>query len=43
MLGVKACVSPPVSSEMLKIHQQLECLQEELCAHGGGSTIELQV
>ncbi|XP_023728461.1 kinesin-like protein KIN-4A [Lactuca sativa] len=33
----------PVSSEMLKMRQQLECLQAELCARGGGSTVELQV
>ncbi|CAI9267078.1 unnamed protein product [Lactuca saligna] len=33
----------PVSSEMLKMRQQLECLQAELCARGGGSSVELQV
>nr|KAJ0225139.1 hypothetical protein LSAT_V11C100006720 [Lactuca sativa] len=33
----------PVSSEMLRMRQQLECLQAELCARGGGSTVELQV
>nr|GEW04192.1 kinesin-like protein KIN-4A [Tanacetum cinerariifolium] len=33
----------PVSSEMLKMRQQLECLQAELCARGGGSAVELQV
>ncbi|KAL7619214.1 hypothetical protein Lser_V15G04711 [Lactuca serriola] len=33
----------PVSSEMLKMRQQLEYLQAELCARCGGSTIELQV
>ncbi|XP_071686695.1 kinesin-like protein KIN-4A [Rutidosis leptorrhynchoides] len=33
----------PVSSEMLKMRQQLEFLQAELCARGGGSSIELQV
>nr|XP_043635441.1 kinesin-like protein KIN-4A [Erigeron canadensis] len=33
----------PVSSEMLKMRQQLECLQAELCARGGGSSIEFQV
>ncbi|KAJ0818832.1 putative plus-end-directed kinesin ATPase [Helianthus annuus] len=32
----------PMSSEMLKMRQQLECLQAELCARGGGSTLELQ-
>ncbi|XP_071712152.1 kinesin-like protein KIN-4A [Rutidosis leptorrhynchoides] len=33
----------PMSSEMLKMRQQLECLQAELCARGGGSPVELQV
>ncbi|KVI06712.1 hypothetical protein Ccrd_014933 [Cynara cardunculus var. scolymus] len=33
----------PMSSEMLKMRQQLECLQAELCARGGGSSVELQV
>lgn len=33
----------PMSSEMLKMRQQLECLQAELCARGGGSPGELQV
>ncbi|PHT30460.1 Kinesin-like protein FRA1 [Capsicum baccatum] len=34
----------PVSSEMLKMRQQLECLQAELCARGGGaSSDEIQV
>ncbi|XP_060199403.1 kinesin-like protein KIN-4A isoform X1 [Lycium barbarum] len=34
----------PVSSEMLKMRQQLECLQAELCARGGGaSSNEIQV
>ncbi|KAJ9559868.1 hypothetical protein OSB04_005028, partial [Centaurea solstitialis] len=32
----------PVSSEMLKMRQQLECLQAELGARGGGSSVELQ-
>ncbi|CAI9279498.1 unnamed protein product [Lactuca saligna] len=30
-----------VSSDMLKMRQQLECLQAELCARGVGSTVEL--
>ncbi|XP_076940354.1 kinesin-like protein KIN-4A [Bidens hawaiensis] len=33
----------PVSNEMLKMRQQLECLQAELCARGGDSSVELQV
>nr|XP_043615311.1 kinesin-like protein KIN-4A [Erigeron canadensis]XP_043615312.1 kinesin-like protein KIN-4A [Erigeron canadensis] len=33
----------PMSSEMLRMRQQLECLQAELCARGGGSPVELQV
>ena len=33
----------PMSSEMLKMRQQLECLQAELCARGGGSPGELQM
>ncbi|KAL8103864.1 hypothetical protein AgCh_028163 [Apium graveolens] len=34
----------PISNEMLKMRQQLECLQAELCARGGGaSSNELQV
>jgi kinesin family protein 4/21/27 len=34
----------PISNEMLKMRQQLECLQAELCARGGGaSSDELQV
>ncbi|KAL8103861.1 hypothetical protein AgCh_028160 [Apium graveolens] len=34
----------PISNEMLKMCQQLECLQAELCARGGGaSSNELQV
>lgn len=34
----------PVSSEMLKMRQQLEFLQAELCARGGGaSSDEIQV
>ncbi|KAK6939637.1 Kinesin motor domain [Dillenia turbinata] len=28
----------PVSNEMLKMRQQLECLQAELCARGGGAS-----
>ncbi|KAI3684685.1 hypothetical protein L6452_33910 [Arctium lappa] len=32
----------PVSSEMLKMRQQLECLQAELGARGGGSSVEVQ-
>ena len=32
-----------MSSEMLKMRQQLECLQAELCARGGGSPGELQM
>ena len=33
-----------MSSEMLKMRQQLECLQAELGARGGGgSSVELQV
>ncbi|KAI3761150.1 hypothetical protein L1987_51558 [Smallanthus sonchifolius] len=32
----------PVSSEMLKMRQQLEFLQAELCARGGDSPFELQ-
>lgn len=33
----------PMSSEMLKMRQQLEYLQAELCARGGGSSEEVQV
>lgn len=33
----------PMSSEMLKMRQKLECLQAELCARGGGSPGELQM
>ncbi|XP_009623111.1 kinesin-like protein KIN-4A isoform X1 [Nicotiana tomentosiformis] len=33
----------PVSSEMLKMRQQLEYLQAELCARGGGASSEIQV
>ncbi|KAJ0795363.1 putative plus-end-directed kinesin ATPase [Helianthus annuus] len=33
----------PVSNEMLKMRQQLEFLQAELCARGGDSSVELQV
>lgn len=33
----------PISNEMLKMRQQLEYLQAELCARGGGSSDELQV
>ncbi|KAK2971862.1 hypothetical protein RJ640_000879 [Escallonia rubra] len=34
----------PISNEMLKMRQQLECLQAELCARGvGSSSEELQV
>ncbi|XP_057429249.1 kinesin-like protein KIN-4A isoform X2 [Lotus japonicus] len=33
----------PMSSEMLKMRHQLECLQAELCARAGGSTEEVQV
>ncbi|WJX41407.1 Kinesin-like protein KIN-4A, variant 2 [Trifolium repens] len=32
----------PMSSEMLKMRQQLECLQAELCARVGGSSEEVQ-
>ncbi|PNY10062.1 chromosome-associated kinesin KIF4A-like protein, partial [Trifolium pratense] len=32
----------PMSSEMLKMRQQLECLQAELCARAGGSSEEVQ-
>ncbi|KAI7755406.1 hypothetical protein M8C21_005574 [Ambrosia artemisiifolia] len=32
----------PVSNEMLKMRQQLEFLQAELCARGGDSTVEVQ-
>jgi hypothetical protein len=32
-----------MSSEMLKMRQQLECLQAELCARAGGSSEEVQV
>ncbi|KAK2445627.1 kinesin protein KIN-4A [Trifolium repens] len=32
----------PMSSEMLKMRQQLECLQAELCARAGGSSLEVQ-
>ncbi|XP_062018976.1 kinesin-like protein KIN-4A isoform X1 [Rosa rugosa] len=33
----------PMSNEMLKMRQQLEYLQAELCARGGGSSDEMQV
>lgn len=33
----------PMSNEMLKMRQQLEYLQAELCARGGGSADEIQV
>ncbi|KAK7311085.1 hypothetical protein RJT34_08980 [Clitoria ternatea] len=33
----------PMSNEMLKMRQQLECLQAELCACSGGSSEEVQV
>ncbi|XP_057422816.1 kinesin-like protein KIN-4A isoform X2 [Lotus japonicus] len=33
----------PMSNEMLKMRQQLECLQAELCARSGGSSGEVQV
>ncbi|XP_019415053.1 PREDICTED: kinesin-like protein KIN-4A isoform X1 [Lupinus angustifolius] len=33
----------PMSNEMLKMQQQLEYLQAELCARGGGSSEEVQV
>lgn len=33
----------PMSSEMLKMRQQLEFLQAELCARGGGGSEEIQV
>lgn len=34
----------PMSNEMLKMRQQLEYLQAELCARGGGSSSdEMQV
>ncbi|RDX60694.1 Kinesin-like protein KIN-4A, partial [Mucuna pruriens] len=33
----------PISNEMLKMRQQLECLQAELCARSGGSSEEVQV
>ncbi|CAL0327082.1 unnamed protein product [Lupinus luteus] len=33
----------PMSNEMLKMRQQLECLQAELCARAGGSSVEVQV
>lgn len=32
-----------MSNEMLKMRQQLEYLQAELCARGGGSADEIQV
>ncbi|CAL0322478.1 unnamed protein product [Lupinus luteus] len=33
----------PMSNEMLKMRQQLECLQAELCARSGGTFEEMQV
>lgn len=33
----------PISNEMLKMRQQVEYLQAELCARGGGSSSEVQV
>ncbi|KAF1865659.1 hypothetical protein Lal_00005036 [Lupinus albus] len=33
----------PMSNEMLKMRQQLEYLQAQLCAHAGGSSVEVQV
>uniref|UniRef100_A0A2P2M7N3 Kinesin-like protein n=1 Tax=Rhizophora mucronata TaxID=61149 RepID=A0A2P2M7N3_RHIMU len=33
----------PMSNEMLKMRQQLEYLQAELCARGGSSSEEVQV
>lgn len=33
----------PMSNEMLKMRQQVEYLQAELCARGGGSSDEMQV
>ncbi|KAJ7966586.1 Kinesin-like protein [Quillaja saponaria] len=33
----------PMSNEMLKMRQQLECLQAELCARAGGSSDEVQI
>ncbi|KAM7514365.1 hypothetical protein LguiA_003948 [Lonicera macranthoides] len=33
----------PISNEMLKMRQQLEYLQAELCARGGGASSDIQV
>lgn len=44
VVNVKQVNRDPISNEMLKMRQQLEYLQAELCARGGGaSSDEVQV
>lgn len=44
IVDVKQVNRDPISNEMLKMRQQLEYLQAELCARGGGaSSDETQV
>ena len=44
IVNVKQVNRDPISNEMLKMRQQLEYLQAELCARGGGaSSDEVQV